>query len=93
MVFAMLSAPSSRSLPMVGFREAAIARGALPVWTVEASSADTTSGRGDWKFRFPSARARIRQVSGAGLIDIEAGDGVDRRSGLPSAGLAVPSHC
>ena len=34
----MLSAPSSRNLPMARFRRAAIARGALPVWTVEASS-------------------------------------------------------
>jgi len=42
-VLAMLSAPSSRSLPMARFRRAAIARGALPVWTVEASSANTTS--------------------------------------------------
>lgn len=33
-VLAVLSAPGGRSLPMAGFRKAAIARGALPVWTV-----------------------------------------------------------
>jgi hypothetical protein len=38
-----MSAPSSRSLLMAGFRKAAIARGALPVWTVKAPSTHTTS--------------------------------------------------
>lgn len=43
-VLAMLSAPSSRSLPMVSFaKRPSAACGALPVRTVEASSANTTS--------------------------------------------------
>jgi hypothetical protein len=42
-VLAMLSAPSSRRAPMARLRSAAMARGALPVCTVEASSSKVRS--------------------------------------------------
>ncbi|MFD8220492.1 transposase [Streptomyces sp. NPDC059697] len=38
-VLAMLSAPRVFSTPMARLRKVAMARGAVPVWTVEASSA------------------------------------------------------
>lgn len=87
-VLAMLSAPGSRSLPMDRFRKAAIARGALPVWTVEASSAITTSLTWRLEFSIPPVSAHVSsQVSGAGLVGIEAGDDVDRLPGPPLAAL------
>ncbi|NJP46843.1 transposase [Streptomyces sp. PRB2-1] len=43
-----------RSLPMAGFRNEAIARGALPVWTVKESSAKTTSRT--WWLEFSTAQ-------------------------------------
>jgi hypothetical protein len=60
-VLAMLSVPSRRSLPMARFRKAAITRGALPVWTVEASSAKTTSLT--WWLAFSILRPHDPEVS------------------------------
>ena len=42
-VLVMLSAPRVVSTPMVRLRRVAMARGAVPAWTVEASSAKVAS--------------------------------------------------
>lgn len=72
-VLAMLSAASSRSLPMARFRRAAIARGALPVWAEEASSANTTiADMVAGIFDSPAPSDVSAQVGRAGLVGVEA---------------------
>ncbi len=85
-VLAMLSAPSSRSLPMARFRKAAIARGALPDGgglLGEHHISDTVAGI----FDSPVLAHVSAQYSRAGLVGIEAGDGVDRLPDLTLAAL------
>lgn len=68
-VLAMLSAPSSRSLPMAGFRRAAIARGALPVWTTERAGCP-----GRWR-RMPRRSSTVVVARCPRLGDLGDGPG------------------
>lgn len=69
-----------------GVAKGAHARGAVPAWTVEVSSAKVTIPdvvRGVLPSPVPADRGG--QVGRAGLVGVEAGDGVDTLTGLAPA--------
>ena len=68
---------------MARLRKVAMARGAVPAWTVEASSAKVTSRMWCEEFSIPQCpRIAAARSAGPALVGVEAGDGVDALAGL-----------
>ncbi len=83
----MLVTPASFRTPMAKFRQVAMARGALPLRSWEASSAKVVSRTWCGASIFQWSRMRF-ELGGRGFLGGQAGDGVDGLDGGP-AGFAV----
>jgi hypothetical protein len=84
----MFFTPAVRRAPMARLRQVAIARGALPVRSWEASSAKVVSRMWCRASIFQYVADEFGELGRACLLGGQAGDGVDRLDG-GLAGLAV----